>query len=72
MSSEENPTDTTSSSTQHVRDTVTSDYVNGVKERTALKEQIVEITKELNNVKGKNYDLLKKIEKLENEVSLGF
>ncbi|XP_066936207.1 uncharacterized protein [Clytia hemisphaerica] len=50
-----------------VHDTLTSDYVSGVKERAQLKEEIETLTKEVNRVKSQNYDLTKKIEKLENE-----
>ena len=53
---------------EQVRDALTSDYVNGVKERAQLKEEIETLTKELNRVKSQNYDLTKKLEKLENEV----
>ena len=48
---------------------VTSEYVSGVKEKTALKEEIAEVTKQLTKANSKNYDLSKKITKLEQEVS---
>ena len=69
MSSEEIHTaQSTPSSKEHIRDAVTSDYVSGVKERSALNKEIAELTKELNHIKAKNYDLLKKVEQLEKEV----
>ena len=50
------------------RDSMTSDYVHNVKEKAALKEEIVDLTKRLNQANSKNYDLSKKIQKLGNEV----
>ena len=51
------------------RDKTTSDFVSGLKEREALKAEVAEKTKELNKVKGQNYDLLKRIDELEKQVS---
>ena len=50
------------------RDPVTSQYVNGIIEKATLKEEIAELTKQLNQANSKNYDLTKKVEKLEKEV----
>lgn len=51
-------------------DKTTSDFVTGLKEREALKKELEEKTRELNKVKGQNYDLLKKIEDLEKQASV--
>ena len=53
---------------QGVVDRTTSDFVTGLKEREALKKELEEKTRELNKVKGQNYDLLKRIEDLEKQV----
>lgn len=45
----------------------TAEFIADVKERAALKEELAETTRELNKTKGQNYDLLKKLEKLEKE-----
>ena len=50
------------------RDPVTSQYVNGVLEKATLKDEISELIKQLNQANSKNYDLTKKVEKLEKEV----
>ena len=49
-------------------DKTTSDFVTGLKEREALKKELAEKTRDLNKVKGQNYDLLKKVEELEKQV----
>lgn len=49
-------------------DKMTSDFVTGLKERESLKKELEEKTRELNKVKGQNYDLLKKVEDLEKQV----
>jgi len=51
-----------------VRDQTTQDFVRGLKEREELKAQLAEREKEVNNLKGQNYDLLKKIDSLQNQV----
>ena len=51
-------------------DKTTSDFVLGLKERESLKKELEEKTRELNRVKGQNYDLVKKVEDLEKQVSL--
>ena len=58
--------DTTNGSSE--ADKTTSDFVSGLKEREALKKELEEKTRELNKVKGQNYDLLKRIEDLEKQV----
>ena len=50
------------------RDNNTHDFVTGLKEREELKAKLHEKTRELNTVKGQNYDLLLKIEVLEKQV----
>ena len=49
-------------------DKTTSDFVTGLKEREALKKELEDKTRELNKVKGQNYDLLKRTEELEKQV----
>lgn len=49
-------------------DKTTSDFVSGLKEREALKKELEDKTRELNKVKGQNYDLLKRTEELEKQV----
>lgn len=51
-----------------VRDQTTQDFVRGLKEREELKAQLAEREREVNNLKGQNYDLLKKIDSLQNQV----
>jgi len=46
---------------------VTSEYVAGVKERAVLKEEIVQLTKELNKYKCQAYDFTLKLEQIEKE-----
>ncbi|XP_065067990.1 uncharacterized protein LOC135693430 [Rhopilema esculentum] len=50
-------------------DKTTSDFVLGLKERESLKKELEEKTRELNRVKGQNYDLVKKVEDLEKQVA---
>jgi len=50
-------------------DKTTSDFVTGLKEREALKKELEEKTRELNKVKGQNYDLVKRTEDLEKQVA---
>lgn len=51
-----------------IRDQNTLDFVRGLKEREELKSQLAEREKEVNNLKGQNYDLMKKLESLQNQV----
>ncbi|CAB4014279.1 calcium-dependent kinase-like [Paramuricea clavata] len=51
------------------RDQTTQDFLTGLKEREDLKQQLTEREKELVATKSQNYDLIKKIEALETELS---
>ncbi|XP_028409769.1 uncharacterized protein LOC114532461 [Dendronephthya gigantea] len=51
------------------RDQTTQDFLTGLKERESLKMELNEREKELGAVKSQNYDLIKKIEALEKELS---
>lgn len=51
-----------------VRDQNTQDFVKGLKEREELKAQLAEKEREVNNLKGQNYDLMKKLDSLQTQV----
>ena len=51
------------------RDQTTQDFLTGLKERENLKQDLNEREKELVAVKSQNYDLIKRIESLEKELS---
>ena len=52
------------------RDQTTHDFVTGLKEREELKAKLYEKEREVNTLKGQNYDLMKKIESCEKQVRL--
>lgn len=54
---------------EELRDQTTQDFLTGLKERENLKQQLCEREKELTAVKSQNYDLIKKVESLQKEVS---
>jgi hypothetical protein len=51
-----------------IRDQTTQDFVRGLKEREEIKAQLVEKEKEVNSLKGQNYDLLVKMDNLKKQV----
>ncbi|KAK3729138.1 hypothetical protein QZH41_017390, partial [Actinostola sp. cb2023] len=59
--------DQNASTGEFVRDKTTEDFVKGLKEREDLKAQLAEKEKEVNNLKGQNYDLMVKLESLQKQ-----
>lgn len=51
------------------RDQTTQDFLTGVKEREELKNKLQEKERECNTLKGSIYDMTKKVEELEKQVS---
>ncbi|XP_032234539.2 uncharacterized protein LOC5509732 [Nematostella vectensis] len=51
------------------RDKTTHDFVTGLKEREELKQQLHTKDREVNTLKGQNYDLMKKIDDLEKQIA---
>lgn len=51
-----------------LRDQTTQDFVRGLKEREELKAQLREKDREVNTLKGQNYDLMNTIESLKKQV----
>lgn len=52
------------------RDQTTQDFLTGVKEREELKNKLQEKERECNTLKGSIYDMTKKVEELEKQVSI--
>lgn len=52
------------------RDQTTQDFLTGLKEREELKSKLHEKEKECNTLKGTMYDMTKKLEDLEKQVSV--
>ena len=52
------------------RDQTTQDFLTGVKEREDLKNKLHEKERECNTLKGMIYDMTKKVEDLEKQVSI--
>lgn len=52
------------------RDQTTQDFLTGLKEREELKSKLHEKEKECNTLKGTMYDMTKKLEDLEKQVSI--
>lgn len=52
------------------RDQTTQDFLTGLKEREELKSKLHERERECNTLKGVVYDMTKKVEELEKQVSL--
>jgi len=52
------------------RDQTTQDFVTGLKEREDLKIKLREKERECNTLKGQIYDMTKKVEDLEKQVSI--
>ena len=61
-----------SEETTQERDQTTQDWVIGVKERKELQDKLKEKERECNELKGKIYDMTKKMEELEKAVSCFF
>ena len=52
------------------RDQTTQDFLTGVKEREDLKNKLHEKERECNTLRGMIYDMTKKVEDLEKQVSI--
>ena len=52
------------------RDQTTQDFLTGLKEREDLKSKLYEKERECNTLKGQIYDMTKKVEDLEKQVSI--
>lgn len=57
------------SNKEPTRDQTTQDFLTGLKEREELKSKLHEKERECNTLKGIVYDMTKKIENLEKQVS---
>ena len=59
-----------SESSQLQRDQTTQDFLTGLKEREDLKNKLHEKERECNTLRGMMYDMTKKVEDLEKQVSI--